>query len=248
MSFQLTLIDLYIFQFDFTQPPTTILRTRGHRFSITSAVASDSGKFLFTSGKEGSIIKWDLTSGKKLNTIYKVKPADLDSTKRNKGKGKAREEVKGHTDEVLALALSSDGKYLASAGRDRRLTVWDVEKDAWIKGFSPGGMGHKDVISVRTSLYHLCSVLDNHAHVSLGSCFPGWYPHTIHRVARQNTETIRSIPLRSRLRRDTFWTPRSRSFVSCAPWRHMCQCWRSRQDGAILEDWRRESARVSRWR
>jgi ribosomal RNA-processing protein 9 len=54
----------------------------------------------------------------------------------------------GHTDEVLALALSGDGKYLASAGKDRRLGVWDVEKDVWIKGFV-GQMAHKDLVSVR---------------------------------------------------------------------------------------------------
>lgn len=56
-------------------------------------------------------------------------------------------DIKGHTDEVLALALSADGKYLASAGRDRKLGVWDAERDEWIKGFG-GHLGHKDLISV----------------------------------------------------------------------------------------------------
>jgi ribosomal RNA-processing protein 9 len=45
---------------------------------------------------------------------------------------------------VLALALSGDGKYLASGGRDRKVAVWDVEKEEWVKGFG----GHKDTISV----------------------------------------------------------------------------------------------------
>ena len=133
-------------QFDFTQPPTAVLRTRGHRFSVTSAVASESGKFMFTAGKEGSIIKWDLFTGKKVSTFYKVRPtADV----KGKGKGKASSdaEIKGHTDEVLSLALSGDGKLLASAGKDRRLGVWDTEKAEWIKGFS-GHFGHKDTISV----------------------------------------------------------------------------------------------------
>lgn len=131
--------------FDFTQPPTAVLRTRGHRFSVTSAVASESGKCMFTAGKEGSIIKWDLSTGKKVSTFYKVRPtADV----KGKGKGKAPSdaEMKGHTDEVLSLALSGDGKLLASAGKDRRLGVWDTEKAEWIKGFS-GHFGHKDTIS-----------------------------------------------------------------------------------------------------
>ncbi|KAF9463213.1 Rnu3ip2 protein [Collybia nuda] len=129
--------------FDFSNPPANILRTRGHRFSVTSAVATETGKYLFTSGKEGSILKWDLTTGKRLATFYKIQPS---SSSKGKGKASADAEIKGHTDEVLTLALSSDGKYLASAGRDRRLGVWDAEKNEWIKGFG-GHLGHKDLIS-----------------------------------------------------------------------------------------------------
>ncbi|KAL0946270.1 hypothetical protein HGRIS_012522 [Hohenbuehelia grisea] len=130
--------------FDFT-PPTTMLKTKGHRFTVTSAVVSDSAKFLFTSGKEGSIIKWDIASGKRLVTLHKVRPPKPENGK-GKGKASAGGEIKGHTDEVLALAISSDGKYLASAGKDRRLGVWDAEKAEWIRGFI-GPMCHKDLIS-----------------------------------------------------------------------------------------------------
>ncbi|KAH9034948.1 WD40 repeat-like protein [Lactarius hengduanensis] len=121
--------------FDFVQPPPT-LRTRGHRFSVTSAVASSDARFLFTSGKDGCIIKWDLHGGTKLATFRKLRPG-------GKGKEKAAVETPGHTDAVLALALSDDGRYLASAGKDRRLGVWDVEKGEWVRGFG----GHRDTIS-----------------------------------------------------------------------------------------------------
>ncbi|KIY49676.1 WD40 repeat-like protein [Fistulina hepatica ATCC 64428] len=114
---------------------------RGHRFSITSAVASESGQYLFTAGKEGSIIKWDLHTGSRKSTFYKIKP-DV------KGKGRAVNDasIHGHTDEVWALTMSSDGKYLVSAGKERKLCVWDAEKAEWIKGFG-GHLGHKDSIS-----------------------------------------------------------------------------------------------------
>ncbi|KAF5352289.1 hypothetical protein D9758_011962 [Tetrapyrgos nigripes] len=126
--------------FDLSQSPKS-LRTKGHRFSVTSAVASESGKYLFTSGKEGHIFKWDLSTGKKITTFYKLRPPP------GKGKGKALDtESKGHTDEVLALALSSDGKYLASGGKDRKVGVWDAEKGEWVKGFV-GPMCHKDTVS-----------------------------------------------------------------------------------------------------
>ena len=32
----------------------------------------------------------------------------------------------GHTDNVFALCWSSDGRTLASAGRDRTIQIWDV--------------------------------------------------------------------------------------------------------------------------
>ena len=86
------------------------------------------------------IIKWDLHTGKQAHTFHKLRA--------DKGKGKSRDtgagELQGHTDEVWALALSPDGRYLASGGKDRRVGVWDVEKDAWVKGFG----GHRDCISV----------------------------------------------------------------------------------------------------
>ncbi|KAI0267393.1 WD40-repeat-containing domain protein [Gloeopeniophorella convolvens] len=130
-------VHLYVADsFDVSRPPPS-LRTRGHRFSVTSAVASNDARFLFTAGKEGSIIKWDLRTGARISTFPKLRP------EKGKGKEKAAGDVHGHTDEVLSLALSDDGRYLASAGKDRRLGVWDAEKGEWVKGFD----GHRDTIS-----------------------------------------------------------------------------------------------------
>ena len=124
---------------------------------MTAAVASESGQYLFTSGKEGHIIKWDLSTGKKLASFFKVRENLSD----RKGKGRAPPDptVKGHTDEVLSLALSGDGKLLASAGRDRRLCIWDTEKGEWIKSFS-GHLGHKDAISVCFSSLFLLNLTE----------------------------------------------------------------------------------------
>jgi ribosomal RNA-processing protein 9 len=123
-----------------------VLRTKGHRFSVTSAVASESGKYLFTSGKEGSIIKWDLLTGQKMKTFYKIRPPPSLNEKGNKASFDAK--ILGHTDEVLALAVSCDGKYLASGGRDQKLGVWDAEKGEWIQAIG-GHLSHRDLISVR---------------------------------------------------------------------------------------------------
>lgn len=105
---------------------------------------------MYTSSKDGSIIKWDLHTGRKAHIFYKARPPKI----LGKGKGKAPADplshVDGHTDEVWALALSPDGRLLASGGKDRRVGVWDVEKNEWVKGFS----GHRDSISVRFSIPH----------------------------------------------------------------------------------------------
>ncbi|KAK7061046.1 pre-rRNA processing protein [Paramarasmius palmivorus] len=129
--------------YDFTKPVPSKRFTKGHRLSVTSAVASESGRYLFSAGKEGHIIKWDISTGKQIKAIYKVRPTNTDK----KGKGKALDpDAQGHTDEVLALALSFDGKYLVSGGRDRKVVVWDADECKLVKCFV-GPTGHKDGIS-----------------------------------------------------------------------------------------------------
>ncbi|KAL9709388.1 pre-rRNA processing protein [Leucoagaricus gongylophorus] len=123
-----------------------ILRTRGHRFSVTSAVTSPSSEFLYTSGKEGSIIKWHLATGKRLTTLHKVRKSRSNDKPSLSTTSVVPPVEIGHTDEVLVLSLSSDGKYLVSGGRDRRLIVWNADTLTHIKSFQ-GPMNHKDVIS-----------------------------------------------------------------------------------------------------
>jgi WD40 repeat protein len=45
-------------------------------------------------------------------------------------RGAASHVLAGHDDQVEALAWSADGRYLASAGRDGRIQVWDKREDA----------------------------------------------------------------------------------------------------------------------
>lgn len=40
----------------------------------------------------------------------------------------------GHSGEVLDIEWSSDGKYLVSAGFDKRSILWEVEKNKYICG------------------------------------------------------------------------------------------------------------------
>ncbi|KAG9044369.1 pre-rRNA processing protein [Tulasnella sp. UAMH 9824] len=114
-------------------------RLRGHKMPVTAAVMSEDGHTLFSASKDGSIVKWDLITGKRIFTVFKKRRPPPDA----KGKGKEPVVIEGHTDEVLALAMSSDGKYLASGGKDRKVVVWDAQQFKWLKSFG----GHKDLVS-----------------------------------------------------------------------------------------------------
>ncbi|GJJ14571.1 hypothetical protein Clacol_008836 [Clathrus columnatus] len=126
------------------------LRVKPHRLTVTAAVLSNDSRYLYTSGKEGSISCYEMSLGRCVSHIPKMR---IEGAK-SKGKGKAFDRnLSGHTDEILALALSGDGKYLVSGGKDKRIGVWSIEdttKDGmsarrltWLKGF----VGPKDTIS-----------------------------------------------------------------------------------------------------
>lgn len=158
-------------------------------------------RYVFTSAKDGNIIKHDLKSGKVVHTFHKQRPAS------SKGKGKAKAsdvpEAQGHTDEVWALAVSADGKYLASGGKDRRVGVWDVEKNVWVKGFG----GHRDSISVCAFHHLLSSALTTPAGPRLPQSAPKCVDldPAIHRVVRPDAQAVR--PRLDGLRRDALRAP-----------------------------------------
>ncbi|ORY81766.1 WD40-repeat-containing domain protein [Leucosporidium creatinivorum] len=149
-------------------PSSSIYHTpsRAHRGPITSATITPSGHWLYTASKDGSIIKWDLRSifspSSSSSSTSKEAPRIVkahyfpkrtpEKALRNpelkkalEEKGKAKELAEGHEDEVLCLAVSEDGKVLASGGRDKVVGVWDVEgeKGRWLRGLG----GHKDRVA-----------------------------------------------------------------------------------------------------
>ncbi|KAG2186266.1 hypothetical protein INT43_002704 [Umbelopsis isabellina] len=109
--------------------PSTIRQCKGHQLAVTSVVMTESGKFLYTASKDGSIIKWDASTLKKLHTFP--------------GARKGIKEFAGHTDHILCLALSSDGQYLASGGKDKAIHIWSVAEDKHIVAFKQ----HKDSVA-----------------------------------------------------------------------------------------------------
>ncbi|XP_064399490.1 U3 small nucleolar RNA-interacting protein 2-like isoform X2 [Halichondria panicea] len=109
--------------------PGDIRKLRGHRLPVTCVVATPDDKYVYSGAKDCCIIKWLVETGVK-EVIFS-------------GHRKGVEGVVGHTGHVLALAVSSDGKFLASGGQDRVVHVWDVKTNSHVHTFT----GHRDTVS-----------------------------------------------------------------------------------------------------
>ncbi|KAG0179415.1 hypothetical protein DFQ29_002136 [Apophysomyces sp. BC1021] len=124
--------------FDFSAlDPETIKSCRGHQLAVTAVALSDNGAVFYTGSKDGSIIKWDTNSMKKLHTFP--------------GGRKGVKDYVGHTDHILSLAISSDNQYLASGGRDKLINIWSVKDNAHVVAFTQ----HKDAISASIPTHSL---------------------------------------------------------------------------------------------
>ncbi|OQR79857.1 U3 small nucleolar RNA-interacting protein 2-like [Tropilaelaps mercedesae] len=79
-----------------------------HRLPITRTVLSPDEKVIFSASKDGTLVRWSITS--------------------ETGQGHRTTRVKNaHSAAVLALALSSDGRYLASGCAKNVLTIWNPD-------------------------------------------------------------------------------------------------------------------------
>lgn len=101
-------------------PEAKVYTRRGHRQTATSiAVGTLNGReYAYTASKDGSIVKWDLKAKRVEHRI----PYDP--------KGK-----KGHKGRISGLAVSGDGKLLASGGADRHIRLWSTETHEIVKVF-----------------------------------------------------------------------------------------------------------------
>lgn len=107
---------------EYTASDVTILR--GHRLPPTCLALSKDDTTAVTGSKDGSIIKWDIESGKKCSVTKHGKDGC-------------------HDGQVLSVALGDDGRFLVSGGTDNVVKVWDVRSNTVIEDF----LGHRDSVS-----------------------------------------------------------------------------------------------------
>ncbi|MBI4511822.1 MAG: serine/threonine protein kinase [Deltaproteobacteria bacterium] len=138
---------------------------RGHEGAINHAIFSRDGKTLLTASQDHTARAWDVTSfdsrvlrGHRapvtsidVSPLGGIATASEDQSVRLWGDGLGRRRVlEGHTGGVYSVAFAPSGRFLVSAGHDRVVREWDLERDTcvahhghqgttWHASFSPDG-------------------------------------------------------------------------------------------------------------
>lgn len=152
--------------------PQLSFSTASHSFfradtqSMTSVAIH--APFVYTVSKDKTLIKWELATPN-YETATKTN-GDGETPKRSTGPQRKKpkklkfarglqkvtesEEGQGHTKNILSVAVSPSGKYVATGGTDRRLIIWDAETLTPMKTFTQ----HRDSVSGLAFVRHISTM------------------------------------------------------------------------------------------
>ncbi|KAL3274130.1 hypothetical protein HHI36_015544 [Cryptolaemus montrouzieri] len=120
-------------------------KCREQKNTITCLCVSSDNQYIFSGSKDGVIVKWNCLQGKKVGIIPFVK--------HNK------DVILGHSSKVLAIAISSDDKYLVIGEESSDIQIWDPENLKHIKTFRGHSKGITGVAFKKNShILYSCSM------------------------------------------------------------------------------------------
>ena len=100
---------------------------RRHRQSVTAICITDDDSLGFSASKDGMIIQWNVETG--ISEKYELPGDSVAPSTANGGlvQGSTiKKASRKGSKHILSLAVSSDGRYLASGGLDRAIHLWDT--------------------------------------------------------------------------------------------------------------------------
>ena len=126
---------------------------KGHDLSPTClALVGSSDDRVVSGSKDHSVLLWDIETQSQIATLCERWQPSIKTQKRSNNNHQNHKSSKGDTKrtsgQVLALACSDDGKFIAVGRRDSTVSIYDIrmandKKDSCIQTFT----GHKDAIS-----------------------------------------------------------------------------------------------------
>lgn len=129
------------------QPATTsqgVTVGRRHRQSVTAICLTDDDTVGFSASKDGLIVQWNTETGQ--SEKYQLPGDNVAPSTANGGLVQGSTIIKSRrkgSRHILALAVSSDGRYLASGGLDRAIHLWDTRTRQHIQAFN----GHRGAVT-----------------------------------------------------------------------------------------------------
>ncbi|MCL7038458.1 hypothetical protein MKW94_029182, partial [Papaver nudicaule] len=122
-----------------------------HSQTVTALALADDDLTGFSASKDGSIIQWDVESGKVGKYMWPSKEILSSHGAKN-----PQNSAKKGSKHVLSIAVSSDGRYLATGGLDRHVHLWDTRTQQHIQAF-PGHRGPVSCLTFRQGSSQLIS-------------------------------------------------------------------------------------------
>eukprot|EP01018_Ginkgo_biloba_P028008 Gb_41592 [translate_table: standard] len=129
---------------------------RRHRQSVTTIALTEDDSRGFSASKDGTIIHWDVETGACEKYEWPRQEASTSSSNAGSKNLKNKGFKKQGSKHVLALAVSSDGRYLATGGLDRYIHLWDTRTREHIQAF-PGHRGAVSCLAFRQGTQQLIS-------------------------------------------------------------------------------------------